>query len=224
MDNANFGKLMSTLRKRKGMTQQQLADELGVTTSAVSKWENGKNLPDTPVVTRICEFFDLTLDELFNPTETIERLQNGTLEAAPETPETTITEAAPEPEPTQKKWYQKKFLLPILGILIILGVVITLVIVNKDSDSETQNCSLYGIRTCIDTERNVPVYEMVYLYSGAFDYYTDSPFVQVICKDWLSDPNVPQDIDTLKISFYNDEYAAAEWQDPFSSIYFYRED
>ncbi len=37
MDNANFGKLMSTLRKRKGMTQQQLADELGVTTSAVSK-------------------------------------------------------------------------------------------------------------------------------------------------------------------------------------------
>lgn len=223
MDNANFGKLISILRNRKGITQRKLADELGVTTSAVSKWENGKNMPDAAMSTKLCTCFNITLDELFNPAETIERLQNGTLEATPKTPETTISEADPEPEPIQKKWYQKKILIPLLGILIILGVVIALIIINKDSD-EVQNCSLYSVRTCIDKDRNAPVYEMAYLYSGAFDYYSETPFVQTICKCWLSDPNAPQDIDTLKISFYNDEYAAAEWQAPFSSIYFYRED
>ena len=215
MDNANFGKLISILRKRKGMTQQQLADELDVTTSAVSKWENGKNMPDATMSKMICTFFNITLDNLFHPTETIERLQNGTLNITPE--------ATPEPKHVQKKWYQKKVLIPILCIMILFGVLLAFVSSNKDNE-EFQNCRLYGVRTCIDTKYKVPVYEMAFIYTGAFDYYSDTPFVQAICEGWLSDPNAPQDIDTLKISFYNDETAAAEWQAPFSSIYFYRED
>lgn len=223
MDNANFGKLISILRNRKGITQRKLADELGVTTSAVSKWENGKNMPDAAMSTKLCTCFNITLDELFNPAETIERLQNGTLEATPKTPETTISEAAPEPEPIQKKWYQKKILIPILCIVILFGVLLAFVSSNKNNE-EVQNCRLYGVRTCIDTKYQFPIYEMAFIYTGAFDYYSETPFVQAICEGWLSDPNAPQDIDTLKISFYNDEAAAAEWQTPFSSIYFYRED
>lgn len=210
MDNANFGKLISILRKRKGITQQQLADELGVTTSAVSKWENGKNLPDTPVVTRICDFFDLTLDELFNPAETIERLQNETMEK--------------KMEVIKKKWYQKKFLLPLLCVLLIVGVVITVIIVNKDSDAETQDCSLYSVRTCTDDVPNDTVYEMAYICPDMFDYVAKDPFIQAIFSGWLADPNVPQDINTLKISFFNDEASASEWLNPYCSIYLLRKE
>ena len=224
MDNANFGKLISELRKRKDMTQHELAVVLGVTTSAVSKWENGKNMPDAAMSKTLCKCFNITLDELFNPAETIERLQNGTLEATSKTPETTITEASPELESTQKKWYQKKFLLPLLCVLLIVGVVITLIIVNKDSDSETQDCSLYGVRTCTDDVPNDTVYEMAYICPDMFDYDAKDPFIQAIFSGWLADPNVPQDINTLKISFFSDEASASEWLNPYCSIYLLRKE
>lgn len=216
MDNVNFSELITLLRKREMLTQKQLSAILGVTTSAVSKWENGKNFPDSATVARICEYFKITPNELFNPAETIKQLQNGTFERTVET--------VPEAEPAKKKWYHKKLLLPVLGLLLLMAIVITVCIVKHTNKSEAPNCSLYSVRVCIDDVHKDTVYEMAYLYTGAFDYRSDDPFVQIIYKGWLSDPNAPQDIDTLKISFYNDEVAAKEWQTPFSSIYLYRED
>ena len=52
------------LRKEKGLTQSQLADELGVTDKAVSKWEVGESNPDISLLVKLAEIFDVTIDYL----------------------------------------------------------------------------------------------------------------------------------------------------------------
>ena len=59
-----LGKRISALRKSKKMTQDQLADQLGVTAQAVSKWENDQSCPDITMLPRLAEIFGCTTDEL----------------------------------------------------------------------------------------------------------------------------------------------------------------
>lgn len=60
----DFGTQMKNLRKEKNMTQEQMAQELGVSRQAVSNWENNKNLPDLEIIIRISRIFSVTLDDL----------------------------------------------------------------------------------------------------------------------------------------------------------------
>ena len=60
-----IGKNISTLRKQRGLTQESLAGELGVSFQAVSKWENGQSCPDISLLPVIADFFDIHIDELF---------------------------------------------------------------------------------------------------------------------------------------------------------------
>lgn len=59
-----FGKFLYTLRKEKGMTQAALAERLGVTNKAVSKWETGEAMPETSFLLPIADIFGVTVDEL----------------------------------------------------------------------------------------------------------------------------------------------------------------
>ncbi len=65
MDQDKIGKFISISRKNKGLTQKQLAEELGVSINAVSKWERGLNLPDASLMKELCMILDITLNELF---------------------------------------------------------------------------------------------------------------------------------------------------------------
>ena len=60
----NFGKMIQELRKKKNITQEELAAQLGVTAAAVSKWENGYTLPDIMMLCAIADLFAVTTDEL----------------------------------------------------------------------------------------------------------------------------------------------------------------
>lgn len=60
----DFGRFSYALRKRQGWTQTELADKLGVTNQAVSKWENGDSFPDTGLLVPISELFGVSVDEL----------------------------------------------------------------------------------------------------------------------------------------------------------------
>ena len=59
-----LGKRSAALRKEKGMTQEELAEKLGVSPQAVSKWENGQSCPDISLLPRLAAIFGVTTDLL----------------------------------------------------------------------------------------------------------------------------------------------------------------
>ncbi len=61
-----FSEKLKTARKANKITQQQLAEELGLSRSAIAKYETSDVLPKTKNIKRICEIFNLTFDELFS--------------------------------------------------------------------------------------------------------------------------------------------------------------
>lgn len=64
MDANKVGNFILKLRKEKGLTQKEFADQFGVTYQAVSKWENGKNIPDLLILKEICNKYNLDINEL----------------------------------------------------------------------------------------------------------------------------------------------------------------
>ena len=63
--NVKIGKHIKELRNRDGVTQDALAEALGVTGQAISKWENESGYPDIGYITPIANFFNVTIDQLF---------------------------------------------------------------------------------------------------------------------------------------------------------------
>ncbi len=61
----SIGKNIRKLRKERGLTQEELAELLGVCFQAVSKWENDNGLPDISLLVPIADYFDISLDYLF---------------------------------------------------------------------------------------------------------------------------------------------------------------
>lgn len=65
MNQENIGKFIAECRKNKNLTQVQLANLLGTTDKSISKWENGKCLPDSSLYESLCEILDISINELF---------------------------------------------------------------------------------------------------------------------------------------------------------------
>ena len=76
MDQMKIGKFIKDLRKSNNLTQQEFADTLGVTFQAVSKWENGKNIPDVGVMKIISEKYDVNVDEILEGKKDNKRRNN----------------------------------------------------------------------------------------------------------------------------------------------------
>ena len=64
MNQEKIGKFISELRKEKGMTQANLADQLGITDRAISKWETGKSMPDSSIMLDLCNLLSINVNEL----------------------------------------------------------------------------------------------------------------------------------------------------------------
>lgn len=60
-----MGAKTATLRKQKGDTQEQMAIAVGVSAQAISKWERAKNYPDIESLPTIANYFNITIDYLF---------------------------------------------------------------------------------------------------------------------------------------------------------------
>lgn len=64
MNQQKTGRLIKELRTEKKMTQEQLAEILGVSNRSVSRWENGNNLPDIDLLIQLAKYFNVGMDEL----------------------------------------------------------------------------------------------------------------------------------------------------------------
>ena len=80
----NIGKQIRALRLRKSSRQEELADFLGVSAQAVSKWETEASLPDVTLLPRIAVYFGVTIDELFRlpDEEQMDRIENALISEA----------------------------------------------------------------------------------------------------------------------------------------------
>ena len=64
MNQVKIGKFIASKRKEQGLTQLQLAEKLGITDRAVSKWETGKSLPDASLMPELCKLLKITINDL----------------------------------------------------------------------------------------------------------------------------------------------------------------
>ena len=66
MDQVKIGCFIAECRKAKNLTQMQLAEALNITDRAVSKWENGRSMPDTSVMLDLCHILEISVNDLLN--------------------------------------------------------------------------------------------------------------------------------------------------------------
>lgn len=81
MKKETIGSMIAMLRKKKGMTQMELAEQMGVTDKAVSKWERDLSFPDVSSVPKLAELLGVSVDELIQAkTGTQEKPAGGKVE------------------------------------------------------------------------------------------------------------------------------------------------
>ena len=66
MNQIKIGKFISECRKNVNLTQMQLAEKLGITDRAVSKWERGLAMPDSSIMLELCKILNISVNELLN--------------------------------------------------------------------------------------------------------------------------------------------------------------
>ncbi len=81
--NMNIGNKIKELRKKRGITQEQLANSIGVSFQAVSKWETGITLPDIALAPVLATYFEVSMDELFD--YDVQKIAEETLAISKET-------------------------------------------------------------------------------------------------------------------------------------------
>ena len=66
IDQIKIGQFIAAQRKSQGYTQAALAEKLGITDRAVSKWETGKSMPDTSIMLELCALLGISVNELLS--------------------------------------------------------------------------------------------------------------------------------------------------------------
>jgi len=108
MNQDKSGKFIAKLRKEKKMTQQELAEKMGISINAVSKWERGLSFPDVSLYKKLCNELGINIEELIN----------GEKDNSEEAKEKAIISTVKENEKIKKK--SKKILVTILIIFVII--------------------------------------------------------------------------------------------------------
>ena len=72
MNHVRIGKFISECRRKKGITQNELAELLGITNRAVSKWETGICMPDAGTIPELCQILDISISDLFSGEKSME--------------------------------------------------------------------------------------------------------------------------------------------------------
>ncbi len=66
MDQLKIGKFIAECRKQQNLTQMQLAEKLGITDKAISKWERGISMPDSSIMLELCDILGISVNELLS--------------------------------------------------------------------------------------------------------------------------------------------------------------
>ena len=82
MDQKKIGSFLKELRKEKGITQEQAAEELGVSGRTISRWETGSNMPDISLLSDIAGFYEVSIPEIIDGERKSEKMNEEVKEVA----------------------------------------------------------------------------------------------------------------------------------------------
>lgn len=173
MNQVKIGKFIAECRKTKQLTQVQLADKLGITDRAISKWENGRSLPDSGIMIDLCKELDINVNELLKG----EKIKMNDYN---ENAEKTLIDMIKQKEETDKKLLDLEIVIGYFAsltflilifvasfvemqswiriILITFGLIMFIVGVNKAIEIE-QTAGYYECQKC--HHKYVPTYSSV---------------------------------------------------------------
>ncbi|MBE5954581.1 MAG: helix-turn-helix transcriptional regulator, partial [Lachnospiraceae bacterium] len=66
MDQKKIGLFLRELRNEKNLSQEQLAEEFGVSSRSISRWENGNTMPDISIIIELADFYDVDIREIIH--------------------------------------------------------------------------------------------------------------------------------------------------------------
>ena len=116
MDQIKIGKFIAECRKKNNLTQMQLAEKLNITDRAISKWENGKAMPDSSIMLDLCNELKISVNELLSG-EMIE-INNYNEKA-----EQTLLEMKRQKEETDKRLLAMEIVIGLLSSVLLFVLV-----------------------------------------------------------------------------------------------------
>ena len=117
MDQIKIGKFIAECRKEKNLTQTQLAEKLGITDRAVSKWECGRSLPDSGIMLELCKELGISVNELL----TGERLK---MDDYNERAEKNLMEMKKQKEEGDRRLLRTEIVIGVIGSIFLIVMVV----------------------------------------------------------------------------------------------------
>ena len=114
MDQVKIGKFISECRKKENLTQSKLAEMLGITDRAVSKWENGRSLPDSGLMLDLCKILKISVNDLLSGEVVMMDEQNKMNEQF-------LIEMVKQKETNDKRMLELEIAIGVLSAIILLG-------------------------------------------------------------------------------------------------------
>ncbi len=113
MDQIKIGKFIAERRKKENLTQMQLAEKLGITDRAISKWETGRAMPDSSIMLELCEILKITVNDLLNG-------EVGNMENYNKEVEGKLIEMVKQKEEHDKALLKLEWVIGILALLVLM--------------------------------------------------------------------------------------------------------
>jgi len=116
MDYTKIGNFIMSERKAKKLTQAKLAEKLFVSEKTISKWENGNGIPDTNTLQKLCNIFEITINELLNGERfSAENYENKA--------ENILLQLQKTTEENNKMFFRLEIVLVILGLMFLFSFI-----------------------------------------------------------------------------------------------------
>lgn len=116
MDQVRVGRFIAEKRKEQGLTQAQLAEALGITDRAVSKWETGKSLPDASIMLELCGLLKITVNDLLNGEVVSVEKYNAAMEK-------NLLEMVRQKEEKDRQLLKTEIVIGVVSVLFLLAMV-----------------------------------------------------------------------------------------------------
>ena len=126
MDLIKIGKFISSKRKEINITQSDLAEKLGITDRAISKWENGICMPDAGTIPELCKLLNITINDLFSG-EVVDMKDNE------KKLEENLLEMTKMKEEKDRQLLRQEIYIGIVSVVVLLGGILITILIDMSN-------------------------------------------------------------------------------------------